>query len=199
MKASESDPRVVRTRQSLRNALMNLLTEKDFVSLTVQDVTERAGIHRTTFYLHYTGLPELLEDCTRTLFKQMRAELDAMAKAQQSATRPEPFIESVFQHLEQHKDFYRVMLGKQGTTLFHELFQSMLWELIFQPLAHDEPVENLPPPLEMMGEFFTSGFRGIAEWWLAKEAPISAEQAAQRITRDILPLYMQLMRTVRKP
>jgi len=41
--------------------------------------------------------------------------------------------------------------------------------------------------------FFSSGFAGIAEWWLEKGMPISAEQASRQIARDILPDYLRLM------
>ena len=40
---------------------MQLVAEKRFASLTIQDVTSQAGLNRTTFYLHYSGLHELLE------------------------------------------------------------------------------------------------------------------------------------------
>ena len=74
---TEFDPRVIRTRGLLRTALMELAVEKSFASLTIQDVTRRAGLNRTTFYLHFNGLHELLEDCARSLFAELRGEIYA--------------------------------------------------------------------------------------------------------------------------
>jgi len=195
MKVSASDPRVIRTRHLLQDALVELVSEKNLANLTIQDVTDEAGINRTTFYLHYSGLHELLEDCTRELFSQMRNEIYANKpwNIQQDATGLEPFVESVFRHLEKHEKFYRAMLGKQGDPFFRGLFQELLSELIFEPIAHEIDRTDPGDQLEMTFRFFSAGFTGIASWWLEKAMPISTEQAARQITRDILPDYLRLM------
>ncbi len=47
MTVSESDPRSIRMRELLHQALINLAAEKRFSSLTIQEVTNRAGLNRT--------------------------------------------------------------------------------------------------------------------------------------------------------
>jgi AcrR family transcriptional regulator len=195
MKVSETDPRSVRTRELLREALMQQVAETCFASLTIQDVTRQAGLNRTTFYLHYTGLHELLEDCARTLFEQMRAEIYA-SKAlpnRKDAMAVVPFVECVFHHLERHEAFYRAMLGRNGDPLFRGLFQELLSELIFEPIIAGKPGRAARPDLEMNLRFFTAGFAGVASWWLERGKPISAELASLQIARDILPDYLRLM------
>ena len=196
MKVSSSDPRAVRTRALLSKALMELVIEKSFASLTIRDVTERAGLHRTTFYSHYAGLFDLLQDCIRNLFGQMRSEIYAheLIDFQYNTASFVPFIESVFIHLEQYEKFYQAMLGKQGDPLFQVLFQELLSELIFEPVAGHIPCGDQNARFEMILKFFSTGFTGIASWWLEKGKPISAKQASQQIARDILPDYLRLIR-----
>ena len=55
------DPRMRRTRQALQGALQSLLQRKAFEEITVQDITEAAGVNRATFYDHYTDKSSLLE------------------------------------------------------------------------------------------------------------------------------------------
>jgi AcrR family transcriptional regulator len=195
MKDPDSDPRVIRTRTQLRNAMMNLAAEKNFASLTVQDVTDRAGLNRTTFYLHYSGLHELLEDCARELFSRMRAEIYAnkVSGILQNTASLEPFVESVFHHLESHEKFYRSMLGKQGDPFFRSLFQDLLSELIFEPIANEIPGVDPDLPYGMTLRFFSAGFTGIAAWWLENGMPVSPEEASRQIARDILPGYIRFM------
>jgi len=50
---NEADPRVKRTRKLLQDALLDLLAEKSFDAITVQDIAERSTINRATFYAHY--------------------------------------------------------------------------------------------------------------------------------------------------
>lgn len=193
MNESTDDPRKVRTRALLRNALMELMAHKGFSSLTIQDVTAKAGLHRTTFYLHYTGLHELLEDCTRTLFNEVRSEVDKAWDMPHDPAALEPVVVNVFHHLERHDSFYRTVLGKQGDPLFRALLQALISELIFEPITQRASREDVSYPLEMTLQFYSTGFLGIASWWLEKGMPISAEQAAQQVIKDILPAYLRLM------
>jgi AcrR family transcriptional regulator len=195
MKVSESDPRSIRTRSQLRDALMKLVAEKQFASLSIQDVTREAGLNRTTFYLHYSGLHELLEDCAQTLFKQLRADIYSKKFIGffGDPTVLVPYIESVFRHLEQHAQFYRAMLGRQGDPLFRGLYQEFLSELIFEPITGQSSIDDSNPQLAMNLRFFSAGFTGVAAWWLEKGMPISVEQASLQIARDVLPDYLRLM------
>lgn len=55
------DPRVKRTRQMIEQAFMDLISEKGFQAITVQDITGRAGINRATFYAHFKDKYVLLD------------------------------------------------------------------------------------------------------------------------------------------
>jgi AcrR family transcriptional regulator len=197
MKVSGTDPRAIRTRRLLRDALKQLVAKKSFASLTIQDVTDQAGLNRTTFYLHYAGLHELLDDCARTLFEEMRDDIYAneLWGSRRDLSSFVPFIESVFRHLEQHEQFYQIMLGRQGDPMFRALFQELLSELILEPIANQTHEKNLSPKLEMIMRFFSAGFTGIASWWLEKGKPISIKHASLQIARDILPDYLRLAET----
>ncbi len=190
--------RQTRTRQLLREALMELAAERTFATLTIQEVTRQAGVNRTTFYLHYTGLPELMEDCARILFSQLRADIYANQPVSdpQDLSLLEPYVESVFHHLEEHKRFYRSMLGRQGDPLFLVLFQNSLSELIFEPVENLNSHEGRNQELAMTRRFFSAGFTGVAAWWLENEMPISIQQACRQITRNILPGYLRLIENI---
>ena len=192
IKNREIDPRFERTRTLLRQALMELVTEKNFASLTIREVTHRAGLNRSTFYLHYVGMHELLQDCVKDLFGQMRSEI--YGKASQFNMKIsgdyEPFVECVFHHLRKYFNFYRAMLGKNGDPYFGSLFQELLAELIFEPMRGEirSDAES-----ELILRFFTAGFTGIATWWLEFDSPIPVKAAAGLVARDILPAYMKLV------
>ncbi len=72
-KGRRMDPRVRRTRGLLRGALQQLMAEKSFQSITVQDIAERATVNRATFYAHFQDKYELLEDSIRELIRERLA------------------------------------------------------------------------------------------------------------------------------
>jgi len=61
IKKNEADPRVIRTRRLLQDAFASLIQEKDFESITVRDIAERATVNRATFYAHFVDKFEILE------------------------------------------------------------------------------------------------------------------------------------------
>jgi AcrR family transcriptional regulator len=196
-KVSETDPRSIRTREKLRSALTNLVSRRHSSTLSVQDITQEARINRTTFYLHYQGVHELIEDCANTLFDELREGIYSKQPLtyRNDAVALVPFVESVFHHLEKHELFYRAVLGKQGDPMFRGLFREVISELIFEPVIAERSGNALKSELEMILRFFSDGSIGVAIWWLENGRPISAERAALLVARDILPDYVGLIRT----
>ncbi|QGH35948.1 TetR family transcriptional regulator [Gracilibacillus salitolerans] len=66
-----NDPRVKRTRKFLQHAFLELLDEKDFQAITIQDITERAEVNRSTFYHHFQDKYELLDLTIGSMFSDI--------------------------------------------------------------------------------------------------------------------------------
>ena len=69
--AVKTDKRVLRTRDTLGDALMELLQEKPFDDITVQEVLDRAGVGRSTFYAHYRDKDDLFLSDVEDFFQMM--------------------------------------------------------------------------------------------------------------------------------
>lgn len=66
-----SDPRILRTRQALQNALRELLRQKPFQDILVQDITEAAAVNRATFYDHFTEKVDLFNSLISSDFDKL--------------------------------------------------------------------------------------------------------------------------------
>ncbi len=58
----KEDLRVRKTKEAIHNAFKEMICEMDYDRITIKELAQRAQINRKTFYLHYTGLDDLLED-----------------------------------------------------------------------------------------------------------------------------------------
>ena len=65
---NQNDPRARRTHRFIQQAFIELLKHKDFDSITIQDISDRAEINRSTFYSHFQDKYELLELTLNTMF-----------------------------------------------------------------------------------------------------------------------------------
>ncbi len=71
---NQDDPRVLRTRQIIREAFRTLLQTKGFDTITIKDIAQRATINRATFYSHYEDKYALLDEIAAQTFENMISE-----------------------------------------------------------------------------------------------------------------------------
>ena len=69
--AEATDPRILRSRQMLMEALARLLDRKEFDGISVQEIADEATLNRATFYLHYADKNALLQAMTATRFRAL--------------------------------------------------------------------------------------------------------------------------------
>jgi AcrR family transcriptional regulator len=182
-KTKKLDPRVVRTRQQLREALVALIEEKGFDALTVQDITDRAELNRATFYLHYHDKQDLLERSLRDAVDELMADLGTATGEQGqliSDESPRP-IKAVFEHVAQHAHFYRVMLSAEGVPAFSAGVRDYMaevtlhWLAALQPDPHQSRV-----PLEIVANSLSWSLLGVLIWWLEHDMPHSPDYMADQ-------------------
>src|ERR1700758_243624 len=71
--AENTDPRVLRSRQMLMEALLRLLNRKEFDAISIQEIADEATLNRATFYLHYPDKNALLQAMTAARFRDLIA------------------------------------------------------------------------------------------------------------------------------
>src|ERR1700675_2525870 len=66
-----TDPRILRSRRMLMDALASLLIKKEFEDISVQEIADESTLSRTTFYLHYPDTTSLLQAMTGARFRDL--------------------------------------------------------------------------------------------------------------------------------
>src|SRR6185295_2039804 len=110
----DQDLRVVRTRKMLRDAMIALVIQKGFPSITVNDIVQLAMVNRATFYRHYQDKYDLVESYLDELY----AELNAAPLPALGPEEPNPHLVKLFEHIRDNAPFYRAMLGPHGYSGF---------------------------------------------------------------------------------
>lgn len=179
MKPIKSDRRINRTRRQLREALMSLLLEKGYSTVTVEEITNRADLGRTTFYLHYRDKEELLLESIETTAEELRAQVDQLLSTNSSETNYSNAIHFVFQQAAKNASLYRIILsgGAANSVLnrIREIFSEAALEFFQRRLSDPN---NLPSaiPLDVVAHAFATSMLGLMTWWLEQGIPYSAEQ-----------------------
>lgn len=166
------DRRLRRTRERLRESLLELLGEKDIRAVTVKELTDRADVNRGTFYSHYQDIYDMLDQLEAEVFGEFTALLDAYTQADLERGL-EPILRDVFCFVDRHAGLcLRLMAGVQENAFFQRLRQEI----------HRRAMEDwgelygfaAAPDGERQLAFVVSGAIGMVQSWLTdgrKESP----------------------------
>ena len=176
------DRRVQRTRQLLQNALSELILDKGYEKVTVQDIIDRANVGRSTFYAHFQDKEELL----LSGFEPLRAEFEDFLTGK-SVTDESPWalILSMFQHLQKQKGGY--------ITLTH--IQKYLFGYLLDHLKQQLPKRNKSMPPALLAHYIASSFIALLTWWIDNNYPYSAEQMTSYFRQLVEPGVDAIMQT----
>jgi len=133
MTQSAGNLRVKRTQRLLRAALMDLVEQREFESLTVGEIAERAMISRAGFYRYYQDkydlVEQLFEEAVQTLINETSAQARAVQSTEATPTVPEPWVQ-FFEHLAEYQRLYRVLLGRASGSWFVAKVRTALTEAL---------------------------------------------------------------------
>jgi AcrR family transcriptional regulator len=173
MKQRKADRRSQRTYRLVSVALAELMLEKPYDEILVQDILDRAGIGRTTFYAHYFDKADVLDNMIAQLLETYTEQI-----AHRDA--PERIVPSLelFRHIyerHQHQQLQAIMRGHAGEQLW-EAMQTALCNAIEPALvghcANDGP---LSIPLPVVSQYLAGAFLTLLKWWLSADMPYPPE------------------------
>ncbi|MCA1027302.1 TetR/AcrR family transcriptional regulator [Cytobacillus kochii] len=197
-KKEKVDPRVVRTKRMLTDALISLIEEQGFEKVTVQAITKKAMLNRATFYLHFTDKYDLLEQSTDDMIDELKEAMKTSFVASKGAYDTESPNESFIQLFAQigtYDYIYRVLLSESTMPHFRDKLTAVLSEFIADGMTVMQPDDDLLTiPREMAIRFYASAFLGVIIWWLKNDYPYTAKyMAAQLMKVTIQGPYKQVV------
>jgi len=159
----KTDRRVLRTRDTLGDALIALMQEKCFDEITVQDVLDRAGVGRSTFYVHYSDKNDLFLSDVEDFLENVSTAL----KRQGATTKRLLPVKDFFTHVGESRELYLAMV-KSGKihdlrALGQGLFARSIEERLQAAGVEMEPVQRSAQAHALAGCLFS-----LLDWWMDK-------------------------------
>jgi AcrR family transcriptional regulator len=180
------DRRVRRTRRLLREALLELVAEKGYDRVTVQNVIDRADVSRATFYAHFRDKDALLVSGLDDLEEDLRDATAAVVEEGEGASaRALGSVQALLEHAAAHRSLYRGSVGGRAETLVTRHLRRRLTALArqhYQEMA-DSRGWTLPVPLDLTAEYMIGGFLSVMWWWLEQDEPLPPERVIELVER----------------
>jgi AcrR family transcriptional regulator len=167
------DRRVRRTRDVLGDALVALMQEKPFETITVQHVLDRARIGRSTFYTHYCSKDDLFLSDLEDFFEAMSTRL---LRSREASNRVAP-VRELFAHVAEMRQLHAAFIAADKVRDFLEMGQGYFARAIEQRLGELPASRTIAPAQRTaLAHAFAGALLSLMSWWIDHGAPASPEE-----------------------
>ena len=170
--AEKMDRRVRKTKAQLREGLARLMQQKSIKEISVKELVDEVDINRSTFYLHYTDIYQMLQ----------KIEEDAMQNITKYPIDPDnpdsvlQFIVQFFSIMDNDRDLCLALLGPHGDMAFVEQIENLLAKTFLSHLPEKFPEND--PYIKYPYAFILNGCVGLIRTWLSSPETESPDQVA---------------------
>lgn len=174
----------------LRNALLELIGEKGYESVTIQEITDRADLSRATFYLHYKDKDALLVSALEAMYEDL---FKAFSIQEGVATQPNQVSLNAFKHVQEHRELYRILLGERGMATVWQRIQDSIFTYthqVLKSLQKDLGVSETRIPLEVLARFSSGALNALLIWWVQSNFAYTPEEMSSMYQSMIQPTIL---------
>ena len=181
-KMNKSESKYFNTALKMDKALLELLEKKELAYVTVKEICEKAGVNRSTFYLHYETIGDLLSESVEYINKQflesMKMDAEAFVNKTKECSLEEmylvtpQYLEPYLKYIRKSRSLFKTVLENSNTLRLNDSYSGM-FKYIFTPILESFRVpEN---SRKYMIKFYIRGLMGIVDEWLKEDCEESIE------------------------
>ena len=174
--ADKQDRRVRRTRTLLRDALVQLILEKPYDQITVQDILDRADVSRSAFYAHFQAKDDLLlMGMPENILHYGQDESDALI----------PSVAGLFQHVQAGGEWLEAMSNNQAMIMLSKLARQRMVENWLERIeAAQDAGHEFHMPAPAIAHYLTGALMSLLMWWVGEgmcQSPAEMDEMFQRL------------------
>lgn len=184
------DRRQLKTRGAIFHAFSELLSEKSYSKITVQDIINQANIGRSTFYSHFETKDDLLKEMCTELFEHIFSEDKTSEITHDFSLSNDPIsmITHILYHLRDNKKNIIGILNCESSDMFLRFFKEYLNEFITKHLIHEDSRKNSEVPDDFLINHISGSFVEMVYWWIKNKMKQTPEELARYFTSVIYPI-----------
>lgn len=175
------DRRVRKTRTQLKEGLARLMQKKSINEITVKELVDEVDINRSTFYLHYTDIYQMLQQIEEEAMEEIKRVMKDYPPTPTNKETAFHFVVEFFSILYSNRDLCLALLGPNGDMAFVEKIENLIAGTFLKQLPRNFS-ENFPEgnrDFKYAYSFCLNGCVGLIKTWLSDLQPESAEHMAQ--------------------
>ena len=192
MAQAKIDKRVMKTRQALRDALLELIIERGYENSSVQNILDRASVGRATFYTHYQSKEDLLRRSLDMLREHLIEEWRIASKSAMQPKVPLGFSLAFFQHVASHRRLYRAVVGRESGVIVDRQMRRLLADLVKIEIASAARKNQDELRTDMAAQYVVGALMSMVNWWLDRNVKLSPEEIDAAFRQMTLPALQSI-------
>lgn len=192
MKKAES--KYFNTALRMDRAFLELLEKKDMEYITVKEICEAAGVNRSTFYLHYETIGDLLTESAQYINEQFLEHMKMRADVFISKIKKCPldelylvtpeYLTPYLEYIAQNKRLFRTALKKSGSLGLDRTYSQMMHH-VFSPILERFQIAESDQSYIMA--FYIHGLMAIISEWLKNDCADSISHISAIMEQCVIP------------
>jgi AcrR family transcriptional regulator len=181
---TKSDRRVQRTRKLLQKALIELIAECRYNTITIRDIVDRANLGRTTFYLHYSNKDELFISCHEAILREFHlGPFSPLSREELLSPEAPSGMVAAHRHLEAARvHLSPILQGKDGLLILRRIRARGSQEIEANLRAAFAEADGTIP-FDVLANYLAGAQVAIMQWCLETRQPHTPESLAQTFHR----------------
>lgn len=173
MTGKREDRRIRRTKRLLRQALAELMNEKEFKDITVKEITERADLNRGTFYFHYTDTYDLKDAIENELVQVLQENLETYRPTEENHS-VQDIADAVLGYIQENRFIVRTLFRDTSGEGIRSKMMRVLEDTIYR-VQTTHMLEGNDGQRKYVCRFLANGIIGMVAMWLEQEKENSLE------------------------
>ena len=192
---NKSQSKYFNTACLMDEALIRLLENKDFEYITVKEVCQKAGVNRSTFYLHYETMDDLLKESMEWLLRDFFSSFGEKVREEPSDFSCLSLKELIFinkdylvpylEYIYEHRKLMMTVMRQPYATQVSAVFDS-LSEKVLNSVMEKFGIPEKERKYRLV--FYFSGINSVVEKWIGGGCTESVPEIADLISMVILPV-----------
>lgn len=189
MISRKEDRRIKKTKQLLKQGLIELMFEKDIKNITIKELVEKVDINRSTFYLHYSDIYELLTELENNLMKEINQVFEEY-KSIDNLEESYAFILTLYKTFDNNRNLCKAITSSQNNSDFILQMEESI-ELAIRKKLDELLCDEYVIP-ESTYIFYRCGCVGLLRSWIRNDIPKSPEEMAKETYHIVIDSLLRL-------
>ena len=181
MKNGGVDKRIVKTKNSIRTAFKELVQTKDMSDISISELTEKAGVTRSTFYMYYDSIGAVRNDIEDVILAHIE-KIMSEANLVQSMLNPYPLLFEITNEINKYDEYNRYILSSNNSGELLDKLKTMIIDAFVSTMQKSSQIHVNVAKAKYVAAFCTAGICETFKMWFNHQSSLTLQELCTHIS-----------------